>query len=177
MAPLSPTLRATALAATFLAASTVALPGALAQQRNCVDTLAGMREFSRFTNGIVHSHVAGDIRNANEITIFAPTNDALQRLDRNLIDRLFPMEEGARRADPVLAPAAVGAHIVKGRRDSAALARGGEFRSVAGTPLTVLTQGGALIVRGAGGVEARVTRPDIACSNGVIHAIDRPLIR
>jgi uncharacterized surface protein with fasciclin (FAS1) repeats len=32
-------------------------------------------------------------------------------------------------------------------------------------------------VSGAGGTQARVTRADIACSNGVIHGIDAPLIR
>jgi hypothetical protein len=44
------------------------------------------------------------LRAANQTTIFAPTDDALARLDRNLPDRLFLMIGGARQPDPVLVP-------------------------------------------------------------------------
>ncbi|WP_372617372.1 fasciclin domain-containing protein [Falsiroseomonas sp.] len=174
----SSSLRVAALAALAVAAGAVGAPGASAQQRNCIDTLAGMSEFSRFVNGVVRARAVGDFRNANSITIFAPTNDALSGGARSaLIDRLFPLVDGNREADPVLAPAAFQAHVVQGRHDSAALRQGGELTTVAGTTLRVSTANGALTVAEKGDVMARVTRADIPCSNGVIHAIDAPLIR
>ncbi|MGK7871027.1 fasciclin domain-containing protein [Falsiroseomonas sp. E2-1-a20] len=170
-----PVLRATLLA-TALAA--VMAPVAHAQTRSCVDTLASMPEFSRFTNGIVASRVTMDLRTTNDITIFAPTNEAVARLNQITVDRLFPAGDGgSRQADASAAPAAVGAHVLQGRRDAATLAQGGQFTSVSGTPLVVTASGGAVTVKGGGNTEARVTRPDIACSNGVIHGIDTVLVR
>nr|WP_235913684.1 fasciclin domain-containing protein [Pseudoroseomonas coralli] len=151
---------------------------ASAQQKNCIDVLAGNKQFSRFVNGIVHTHLSNQMRNANEITIFAPTNDAVGHINQVLLDRLFPMEEGnSRQADPVLAPAAVGAHIVQGKHSREQLRHGANFTTVSGTPLSVQATGDTLRVQGAGGTEARVTQADIQCSNGVIHAIDAPLLR
>jgi uncharacterized surface protein with fasciclin (FAS1) repeats len=174
----SSSLRLAALGALAVAVGAVGAPGASAQQRNCIDTLAGMSEFSRFANGVVRAGAVSDFRNANSITIFAPTNDALSGGARSvLIDRLFPVVDGNREPDRVLAPAAFQAHVVQGRRDSAALGQGGELTTVAGTPLRLSLANGVLTVVEKGDVVARVTRADIPCSNGVIHAIDAPLIR
>jgi uncharacterized surface protein with fasciclin (FAS1) repeats len=49
--------------------------------------------------------------------------------------------------------------------------------TAAGTTLRLSMANGALTVVEKGDTLARVTRADIACSNGVIHAIDAPLIR
>ncbi|MGG5890069.1 fasciclin domain-containing protein [Falsiroseomonas sp. HC035] len=171
--------RPSALRTAFLATALTAglATGASAQLRSCVDTLTAMPEFSRITSAIVRTHLVDDLRNANEITIFAPTNEAVSRLNQVFVERLFPTEEGERRADPVLAPAAVGAHIVQGRRNAASMSQAGQLRSMAGTPLNATTSGGVTTVTGAGGVQAHVTRADIACSNGFIHAIDGVLLR
>lgn len=162
-----------AMALTIFGFTAATAPQASAQLRSCVDTLAGMPDFSRFVNGIVRTSVAGSMRNAHEITIFAPTNAALNHMNAMLLDRLFPMQDGGRQADPILAPAAIGAHVVSGRLDTTALAAAGTLTSVAGTPITVT----GTMVKGADGVEATITQPNIACSNGLIQGIDAPLIR
>lgn len=170
-------LRTMALTAAAITAGAFATPSAIAQPRNCADTLAAMPEFMRFTRAIVYSHRVGDIGNANGITVLAPTNDALSRMSPNLLDRIFPVDDSGRRADPTQAPAAVGAHALSGRHDVAALVQGGQFTSMAGTPLSFTASGGVVTVRGADNVQAHITRADIACSNGVIHAIDAVLVR
>ncbi|MGK7869870.1 fasciclin domain-containing protein [Falsiroseomonas sp. E2-1-a20] len=153
-------------------------PGAAAQQRNCIDVLAGMSEFSRFVNGVIRARAVADFRNANSITIFAPTNDALSGGARSvLVDRLFPLVDGNREADPVLAPAAFQAHVIQGRHDAAALSQNGSLTTAAGTQLRHSAANGVVTLTAQGDTSARVTRADIACSNGVIHAIDAPLIR
>jgi uncharacterized surface protein with fasciclin (FAS1) repeats len=160
------------------AAIVAAAPVATAQPRNCIDTLAGLPEFSRFVNAVTRTHVVDDFRQANSITVFAPTNDGIRRQDPNPMDRLFPRDDmGNPQADPVLAPAAIGAHVVVGRHGAAELARGQQFTTVAGTPLRASASGETVMVQGAANTQARVTRPDIACSNGVIQGIDAVLIR
>ncbi|MDO9503049.1 fasciclin domain-containing protein [Falsiroseomonas sp.] len=174
----SSSLRLAAFSALAVAVGAVTAPGASAQQRNCIDVLAGMNEFSRFVGGVVRARAVADFRNANAITIFAPTNDALAGGARSvLIDRLFPLVDGNREADPVLAPAAFQAHVVQGRHGSAELGQVSELATAAGTPLRFSMANNVLTVAGQGEASARVTRADIPCSNGVIHAIDAPLIR
>jgi uncharacterized surface protein with fasciclin (FAS1) repeats len=165
-------------------AAVAALPtGAAAQQRNCIDTLAGMPNYARMIGAVTHSHMVNELRNAQNITIFAPTNQAIEQVSPVLVDRLFPREGsgGGRLADPVLAAAAIQAHIVQGRMPAASLSQGVRVSTLAGTPLTFSGPGSAGepggSVTAAEGVTARIVQGDIPCSNGVIHGIDRVLIR
>jgi uncharacterized surface protein with fasciclin (FAS1) repeats len=168
-----------ALAAGLLAA----LPGgATAQTRNCIDTLAGMPDYSRMVNAVTHSHMVNELRNMQNVTIFAPTNTAIDAVSPQVVDRLFPRDPagGGREADPVLAAAAIQAHIVQGRMPAAALAQGVQVSTIAGSPLGFARPAGGeqgVTINAPGNVTARIVQADIPCSNGIIHGIDRALIR
>lgn len=157
--------------------------GAAAQQRNCIDTLAGMPEYSRFVNAVTAASMGNDVRNMQNITIFAPTNTAIQAAPPDLADRLFPRDSGsggARTPDPVLASAAMQAHIIQGRLPAAALAAGVQVRTMAGTTLTTAMPPGGertVTVTAGEGLQAKVVQADVACANGVIQGVDRVLIR
>ncbi len=144
-------------------------------------TLAGMPEYSRMVNAVTHSHMVNELRVMQDITIFAPTNAAIDQVNPQIVDRLFPSDPagGGRTADPVLATAAIQAHIVNGRIPDAALAQGVQLTSFAGTPLSIVAAGGdrAATIKGPGGITARIVQADIACTNGVIHGIDHALVR
>jgi uncharacterized surface protein with fasciclin (FAS1) repeats len=156
----------------------LAATDAMAQQRNCIDTLAGMPEYSRMVTAVTMAHMVTDLRLTQNITIFAPNNAAIEAVNPMLRDRIFPRDEsGAREADPVLAAAAINTHVVQGRLPAAALAPTMRVTSAAGTPLTFNRDGNVTTVTAAEGVSARVVQGDIACSNGVIHSIDRVLLR
>lgn len=172
-------LRGLAIAAGIAAAWPT---GAAAQARNCIDTLAGMQDYSRLVNAVTRSHMVNELRNAQNITIFAPTNQAINQVNPMIVDRLFPRADtGTREADPVLAAAAIQAHIVQQRMPAASLAQAGQVRNMAGTPLTFAGPGGTgetgATITAAEGVTARIVQGDIPCANGVIHGIDRVLIR
>lgn len=175
------TIRGAALAAGVAMATAIFAPGAQAQQRNCIDTLAGMPEYSRLVGAVTRSHMVNDLRNMQNITIFAPNNEAIDKVNPQLVDRLFPRDEsGGREADPVLAAAAIQAHIVQGRIPAAALSQGISLTTLAGTPLSFSRPAGGEAgaqVTAAQNVTARVTRGDMPCANGVIHGIDSVLIR
>ena len=181
MHPNAAALRGLAIAAGLAVAA--ALPtDAAAQQRNCIDTLAGMQDYSRMVNAVTRSHMVNDLRNAQNITIFAPTNRAINQVNPMIVDRLFPRADtGAREADPVLASAAIQAHVVQGRMPAASLAQTARINTMAGTPLTFAGPAGtgeaSPSVTAAEGVTARIVEADIPCANGVIHGIDRVLIR
>jgi uncharacterized surface protein with fasciclin (FAS1) repeats len=168
-----------------LVIGSVAMMGApaLAQQRNCIDTLAGMPEYERFVNAVTVASMGDTVRNMQNITIFAPNNTAVQAVAPDLIDRLFPRQAGSgggREPDPVLATAATLAHIVQGRLPAAALASGVHVQTLAGTTLTTTAPPGGdrtVTVTAAQGVEAKIVQANVTCANGVIQGIDRVLIR
>jgi uncharacterized surface protein with fasciclin (FAS1) repeats len=154
---------------------------AAAQQQNCIDTLAGMPDYSRFVNAVTMASMGNDVRNLQNITIFAPNNAAVAAVAPDMVDRLFPRQAGGggREPDPILASAAVQAHVVQGRLPVAALAAGASGRTLAGTALSAAaTQGEPSVTLTTGqGVTAKIVQPNIACANGVIQGIDRVLIR
>jgi uncharacterized surface protein with fasciclin (FAS1) repeats len=154
---------------------------ASAQLRNCIDTLAGMPDYSRFVNAVTRGAMVDSVRGMQNITIFAPTNAAIDKVPPALVDRIFPRDpsENQREPDPVLAPAAMGAHIIQGRFPAAALAPGVNLTTQAGNSLSFSRpQGGQGVQVSAGqNVTANVVQPNVECANGVIHGIDSVLIR
>lgn len=97
-----------------------------------------------------------------------------------LVNIRFPTtSSGDSSADPVLAPAAVNAHILEGRYTSAALEPGLSMaaRTRAGNTIQVTNVDGKVTLRAGNGAVATVLRVDVPCSNGVIHIIDQSLVR
>jgi uncharacterized surface protein with fasciclin (FAS1) repeats len=149
-----------------------------ASMRNCIDTLAGRPEFSQFVGGVNASHLVQDMREANNLTVFAPTNAAVNSMGTAVRDRLFPQSTtGQGRSGTPESQSTIAGHVVQGRHQAAELARGLQFTTVAGTPLRTAASGGTVIVQGAGNSQARITQPDIPCSNGIIQGIDTVLVR
>jgi len=177
-----PIFRAMALGLGIAGGLGVTAQDAAAQPRNCIDTLAGLPNYSRFVNAVTQASMVNDLRNLQNVTIFAPNNAAIEQVAPTLVDRIFPRDSGTaqREADPVLAGAAMQAHVVQGRMPAAALAAGMSVHTMAGTPLTTAAAPGAertVTVTAMQGVTARVVQADIPCANGVIQGIDRVLIR
>jgi uncharacterized surface protein with fasciclin (FAS1) repeats len=175
------TLAAVTLGLGLAVGLTAAPSPASAQLRNCVDTLAGMPEYARFVNAITSSHMVNTVRGMQNITIFAPNNAAIDKVPPTLVDRIFPRDPGGsgREPDPVLAPAALGAHIIQGRFPAAALAQGPQLTTQAGSTLSFSRPQGSQSLQVSAGqnVTASVVQGDVACANGVIHGIDSVLIR
>jgi uncharacterized surface protein with fasciclin (FAS1) repeats len=97
-------------------------------------------------------------------TLFAPTDDAFKNLDNDSIARLA--------TDKKAVKALVNAHLVPRQLTAAELRKSAptEFKTVGGSVLKVEVRDGALFVGGA-----KVSNPDMLCSNGVIHLTDAVL--
>jgi uncharacterized surface protein with fasciclin (FAS1) repeats len=103
-------------------------------------------------------------------TVFAPTNEAFDKLPAGTLDELLKPAAKAK-LSKVLAY-----HVVKGKLTSAQLQEGTKLRTVTGGVLTVGKQGDAVTITDGAGNTATVNQADIEATNGIIHSIDAVLM-
>lgn len=98
-------------------------------------------------------------------TVLAPTDEAFKKLPEGTVETLLKPENKEKLV------AILKYHVASGSLTSDMAEPNGEFPTLLGTGLTVNVTDGAISVGGA-----KVVKADIACSNGVIHVIDRVLL-
>jgi uncharacterized surface protein with fasciclin (FAS1) repeats len=110
-------------------------------------------------------------------TVFAPTNAAFAQLPAGTVDTLL-MAENKSMLTKVLTY-----HVVSGKYDSKALTRlikkghgKARLKTVAGSTLTVMMDGGNIVLRDGKGGTSIVTTADVYQSNGVIHVVNAVLL-
>jgi uncharacterized surface protein with fasciclin (FAS1) repeats len=110
-------------------------------------------------------------------TVFAPTNEAFDKLPAGTVDTLVKPENKATLTKILTY------HVVAGRFDSKAIADkikagGGKatLTTVEGEPLTASMKGDKLVLTDAKGGTSTVTTADVYQSNGVIHVVDTVLM-
>jgi uncharacterized surface protein with fasciclin (FAS1) repeats len=110
-------------------------------------------------------------------TVFAPTNEAFDKLPAGTVDTLVKPENKA------MLTKILTYHVVAGRLDSKAIedkinAGGGKatLTTVEGEPLTATMKGDKLVLTDAKGGTSTVTTADVYQSNGVIHVVDTVLM-
>ncbi len=113
---------------------------------------------------------------ANEITVFAPTNqafgDALAAFGANDLNELVEALGGVGQLETVL-----GFHVVPSVAFSTDLSEGAqEVPTLSGQNLTVTRTGSSVTVTDAAGNTANVVTPDVEIENGVVHVIDAVLL-
>jgi uncharacterized surface protein with fasciclin (FAS1) repeats len=110
-------------------------------------------------------------------TVFAPTNNAFERLSALEKEELFKAENQKKLKD-VLAY-----HIVAGNLTASnilrALCRGegkASFTTVQGTKIYATIKGTDIVLTDSSGNQAKITTADLSQSNGVIHKIDHVVL-
>ncbi|KAI8138994.1 FAS1 domain-containing protein [Fennellomyces sp. T-0311] len=148
----------------------------LALPRDPLSRLPLNLDLSTFVASLYASGAADDIRSAEGITLFAPTNKAFARLGI-LTKHLLQPSSQDKLADVIKF------HAIKNELYYLNETTKGEHRAptLAGTELNVnKTDDGNLYIRGTGAgdgsdrsVIGKVVRSDLLVSNGVIHKVDR----
>ena len=117
------------------------------------------------------------LEGAGPFTVFAPTNEAFNKLPAGTVDNLVKPENKATLTSILTY------HVVAGKMDSKMLmdkikAGGGKatLTTVQGEKLTVMQKGSHLEIKDSKGGVAMVTIKDVYQSNGVIHVIDKVLM-
>ena len=146
-------------------ASTTSAPTTPAAVGDIVDVAAGNPAFSTLVAAVQAAGLAETLKGPGPFTVFAPTNDAFAKLPAGTVENLLKPENKAKLVSILTY------HVVAGKVMSADLA---------GKTLKSKTvQGGEVAIDATTGVKvngANVIIPDVAASNGVIHAIDTVLM-
>uniref|UniRef100_A0A8C0EZV7 Periostin n=1 Tax=Bubo bubo TaxID=30461 RepID=A0A8C0EZV7_BUBBB len=121
-------------------------------------------DLSSLRAAAITSDVLDTLGRPGHYTLFAPTNEAFERLPRGVLERIM--------GDKVASEALMKFHILNTLQCSEAITGGAVYETLEGNTVEVGCDGDSLTVNGV----KMVKRKDIVTSNGVIHLIDEVLI-
>ena len=147
-----------ALAATAAAFS--AAPAFAADDQTIAEVAMANPDFSTLVAAVKAAGLVEALKTDGPVTVFAPTNDAFDKLGKDKVEALLKDKE--------MLTKVLKAHIVKGKV-MAADAMKMDGRKVNGF---LVKAGPDAVMIGS----AKVTKADIRASNGVIHVIDTVLV-
>lgn len=140
--------------------------GAQAGGDTVVDVAAGEEDFSILVEAVEAAGLSETLASSGPITLFAPTNEAFEALPEGTLEELLLPE------NQDLLRQVLTYHVVQDEVAAADITPG-DVPTAAGTTLALQVD------EATGGVmvnEAMVVTPDIAASNGIIHAVDQVLL-
>ena len=129
-----------------------------------VDAAMDDSDLETLVAAIKAADLVGTLKQAGPYTVFAPTNEAFEKLPEGALEDLLK-EENKEKLQKVLSY-----HVVPGKV-MAADVKPGQLTTAAGEGPTVVIDGENVMVG-----EAKVIETDIDADNGVIHKIDTVLL-
>jgi uncharacterized surface protein with fasciclin (FAS1) repeats len=129
--------------------------------KNIVENAVNSNDHTTLVAAVKAAGLAETLSGAGPFTVFAPTNDAFNKLPAGTVDNLLKPEM-KNDLTKVLTY-----HVVSGSYRAADLKDGQKLKTVQGQELTVSVKDGKVMIDGA-----TVTIPDVISSNGVTHVID-----
>ena len=145
--------------------------------KNIVENAVNSKDHTTLVAAVKAAGLVETLESAGPFTVFAPTNEAFDKLPAGTIDDLVKPENKATLTKILTY------HVVAGRVSSAdlvALIKKGngkaELKTVQGGTLTAKLKGKKVILTDEKGGKATVTIADVFQSNGVIHVVDAVLM-
>jgi len=145
--------------------------------KNIVENAVNSKDHTTLVAAVKAAGLVDTLASAGPFTVFAPTNEAFEKLPAGTVDTLLK-PENKDQLTKVLTY-----HVVAGKVSAGDLVKmikkgGGkaELKTVEGGTLTAMMQGGKVMLTDEKGGMATVTIADVNQSNGVIHVVDAVLL-
>jgi uncharacterized surface protein with fasciclin (FAS1) repeats len=139
-------------------------------QKDIVDIAIGSKNHTTLVAALKAADLVSTLKGKGPFTVFAPTNDAFNKLPKGTLESLLKPENKAKLASILTY------HVVSGNIDAAALKalikKGNgkaALKTINGQDLTAYVKDGKVIIEDASGGKAEVITADLKGSNGVIH--------
>ncbi|MDG1572913.1 fasciclin domain-containing protein [Robiginitalea sp. M366] len=144
---------------------------------NSDPTLVGVasnnEQFSTLVAAIGAADLAGTLNSPGPFTVFAPTNEAFEKLPPATLENLLQPENRSKLIQILTY------HVVPGKYTASQVmeaikANNNAFpvETVEGSVITLSLEEGAVVLTDAKGSTSTVTTADVEASNGIIHVID-----
>lgn len=146
---------------------------AMYPSKNIVENAVNSKDHTTLVAAVKAAGLVETLQGTGPFTVFAPTNEAFNKLPAGTVDNLLKEENKA------MLTAVLTYHVVAGKLDSKAIAdliKAGngkaELTTVQGGKLVLSMKGKKLMLTDEKGGMSTVTIKDVYQSNGVIHVID-----
>lgn len=133
--------------------------------KNIVENAAGSSDHTTLVAAVKQADLAGTLSGAGPFTVFAPTNEAFDKVPAETLKSLMTPEK----KDALTKILTF--HVVPGALKAADLKDGMMLKTVQGQELKVTVKDGKTMINGA-----EVTIADVISSNGVTHVINAVLM-
>ena len=130
-----------------------------------VQVVLSRDDFSTLATALEAAGLVENLSGPGPYTVFAPTNEAFEKLPEGTLDELLKPENRDQLA------AILTYHVVPQEAMAADVASMTEASTLQGTPVEISASGEEVMVN-----DATVTETDIEASNGVIHVVDTVLL-
>jgi uncharacterized surface protein with fasciclin (FAS1) repeats len=153
------------IAAAFAVALGASRTALHAETGNIVETAVAAGSFKTLAKALEAAGLVGTLTGPGPFTVFAPTDEAFAKLPAGTLEGLLKPEskEKLRRV--------LTYHVVAGKVMAADVVKLQSAKAVSGDSISINAQDGTVRVD-----QARVTKADIAATNGVIHVIDTVIL-
>ncbi len=145
--------------------------------KDIVDNAVNSKDHTTLVAAVKAAGLVETLKGNGPFTVFAPTNEAFNKLPAGTVETLVKPENKATLTKILTY------HVVAGRLGSkqiAAKIKAGhgkaEFKTVEGGTLTAMMKGGKLVLTDEKGGTSTVTIANVFQKNGVIHVVDTVLM-
>ena len=128
-----------------------------------VDTAVSAGDFNTLVAAVKAAGLVDTLKGAGPFTVFAPTDEAFAKLPAGTVDALLK--------DPEKLKKILLYHVVSGKVMAADVSKMKTATTVEGGSVKIHAMGGKVMIN-----NAKVSKADTECDNGVIHVIDTVLM-
>ena len=128
-----------------------------------MQTAVAAGQFKTLARLLTRAGLVGALEKPGPYTVFAPTDAAFAKVPRQTLDALL--------ADKAKLKAVLLYHVVSGKVVAADVVKLSSARTLEGKRVRIKVAGTNVFVN-----TAKVTKPNVMASNGVIHVVNRVLI-
>ncbi len=145
--------------------------------KDIVDNAVNSADHTTLVAAVKAADLVPTLKSKGPFTVFAPTNQAFEKLPAGTVEMLLKPENKATLAKILTY------HVVPGRLDSKAIAKlikaghgKATLKTASGGTLTAWMKGDSLVLQDEKGGTSMVTIVNVYQSNGVIHVVDTVLL-
>lgn len=136
---------------------------AAAPSKNIVETAAGAPQFSTLVSLVKKAGLVGVLSGKTNYTVFAPTNAAFDKVPEKTLNQLA--------SNKAMLKKVLLYHVLPGKVPASKVLKTKSAATAEGSKVTFSVRGKNAFVN-----DAKITKTDIRCSNGIVHAINAVLL-